>query len=91
MNHDDNTTRNTTDGSHIGGSFNWDFNHINNRHSRLISNARLTSTFDERYYFPRRRIGFGGALISLCVVAVSLYLLVVEVGLLDGVYLWLTN
>lgn len=87
--YNDNTTRNTTNGSRIGGSFNWDFNHINNRHSRLINNARLSSTFDEHYQWPRRDSRKG--IIGVCLIALAVFVGVIELGLLDGLYLWLTN
>lgn len=89
MTYDDHTTRTTTDGSQIGGSFNWDFNHINSRHSRLVSNAKLSSTYDERYEWPRRDTG--KLIVAICLIALALFIATFELGMLDGLYLWLTN
>lgn len=92
MSYDDNVTRSTTDGSHIGGSFNWDMRVAkgNGYHSRQLTNSTLLSTHQELYSVPRRR-GAAGAIVGLIIMAVSLYLLVFKVGVLNGLYLWLTN
>lgn len=87
--YDDHTTRNTTDGRDIGGMFNWDFSHINNRHSRLISNAKLASTFDEQYDWPPR--SQRKLIIGLCLLAVAAFVATFELGAFDGIYLWITN
>jgi hypothetical protein len=89
--YDDNTTRNTIDGRNVGGSFDWDFNRINSRYGRAASNAVVPSTYQELYYVPRRRVGFTAVVIAWAAVAVLAYVATFEIGLFDGLYLWLTN
>lgn len=56
---------------------------------RHVRNAVLPSTFDEQYEWPRR--DSRKLIIGICLLAVVAFVAVFELGLLDGVYLWLMN
>lgn len=87
--YNDNTTRNTTDGSRIGGSFNWDIRTAkgNGYYARQLTNSTRLSTYQEQYSMPRRK-GLG-AFIGICLIFIVLYVGVLELGVLDSFYVWL--
>lgn len=68
----------------------YDFNYIerkrNGYRANQVFNSTKPSTYLENYRFPRQaRIGFRGALIAMCVVFVSLYLLL-DLGAFDPIF-----
>lgn len=88
--YNDNTTRNTTDGSGVKG-LDWNNRMMQRRngyYARQLTNSTLLSTHQELYSMPRRNKGIG-AVIGICLIFIVLYVGVLELNVLDEFYVWL--
>lgn len=55
-----------------------------------VFNSALPSTYIENYSFPRERSWVRRAIVTLCIAAVVLFLML-DAGAFDGIYIWLSR